>query len=56
MTYDDQLTRLNKILNGPTDRRRGRATRYDRVVLIDEFQDTDPIQWQIVDARSPPRA
>jgi exodeoxyribonuclease V beta subunit len=49
MTYDDLLTRLNKILdgpNGPAARERLR-TRYD-VVLVDEFQDTDPIQWQIL--------
>jgi exodeoxyribonuclease V beta subunit len=49
MTYDDLLTRLNDILvgpNGPAARQRLR-TRYD-VVLVDEFQDTDPIQWQIL--------
>jgi exodeoxyribonuclease V beta subunit len=49
MTYDDLLTRLNDILvgpNGPAARERLR-TRYD-VVLVDEFQDTDPIQWQIL--------
>ncbi len=49
MTYDDLLTRLNDILagpNGPAARERLRS-RYD-VVLVDEFQDTDPIQWQIL--------
>jgi exodeoxyribonuclease V beta subunit len=49
MTYDDLLTRLRNILvgrSGPAARERLRA-RYD-VVLVDEFQDTDPIQWQIL--------
>ena len=50
MTYDDLLTRLNDTLDGPnaeTARARLRS-RFD-VVLVDEFQDTDPIQWQILD-------
>jgi exodeoxyribonuclease V beta subunit len=49
MTYDDLLTRLRDILVGPNAaaaKERLRA-RYD-VVLVDEFQDTDPIQWQIL--------
>ncbi len=55
MTYDDLLTRLKQILdgpNGPAARERLRA-RYD-VVLVDEFQDTDPIQWQIPRSRVRP--
>ncbi len=49
MTYDDLLTRLRDALAGPggattADRLR---SRYD-VVLVDEFQDTDLVQWQIM--------
>ncbi len=50
MTFDDQLTRLRDTLagpNGPAAIAKLRA-RY-RYVLIDEFQDTDPIQWEIVE-------
>jgi len=50
MTYDDLLTRLHDVLvdedGGPTAERL--RERYD-VVLIDEFQDTDPVQWGIVE-------
>ena len=56
MTHDDQLTRLLDTLKGPrgADAVAMLRERY-RVVLIDEFQDTDPIQWEIVDARSASR-
>ncbi len=50
MTYDDLLTRLNETLAGPSGpaARARLSSRFD-VVLVDEFQDTDPIQWQILD-------
>jgi exodeoxyribonuclease V beta subunit len=50
MTYDDQLTLLLAALDGSNgeDAVARLRDRY-RVVLIDEFQDTDQTQWQIVE-------
>lgn len=51
-TYDDQLTDLQKVLCGDDQQRADAARQRLRetfsVVMIDEFQDTDPVQWDIV--------
>jgi exodeoxyribonuclease V beta subunit len=49
MNYDDLLTRLDDALHGAGGDQTAERLRSDyRVVLVDEFQDTDPIQWRIV--------
>ena len=49
MTYDDLLTRLKGTLEGPSGEAAARRLREQYgVVLVDEFQDTDPVQWDIL--------
>ncbi len=51
-TFDDMQVRLLAALRDPTtgQQARARIRRRFPVVLVDEFQDTDPVQWQIVKA------
>lgn len=47
--YDDLLTRLADAL--ATDGSPARLRMHQRwpIVMVDEFQDTDPVQWQVID-------
>ncbi|HEY5980938.1 MAG TPA: UvrD-helicase domain-containing protein [Microlunatus sp.] len=50
LTYDDMLTRLQAALADPRHGALAAQRLRERfpVVLVDEFQDTDPIQWDIL--------
>lgn len=49
-SFDDQLRRLDDALADPVAGQAARARLAQRfpVVLVDEFQDTDPVQWSIL--------
>ncbi|MFN8032616.1 MAG: exodeoxyribonuclease V subunit beta [Mycobacterium sp.] len=47
--YDDLLTRLADALTDPEAPARLRMHQRWPVVMVDEFQDTDPVQWQVID-------
>ncbi len=48
MHYNDLLTQLAAALEAEDSPARRRMRRRWKVVLVDEFQDTDPIQWQVL--------
>lgn len=47
--YDDLLTRLARALEAPDSPARTRMHERWSVVMVDEFQDTDPVQWRVID-------
>ena len=50
MGFDDMLTRLDLALQGPGGQRLAEVIRQQfPIALIDEFQDTDPLQYRIFD-------
>jgi len=54
MTFDDMLTRLDTALRGSNGERLATAIRQQYpIALIDEFQDTDPVQYRIFAALYP---
>ena len=49
LSYDDLLSQLADALADEQAPARQRMRRRWKVVLVDEFQDTDPVQWQVLD-------
>ncbi len=47
LSYDDLLGQLSDALAAPDSPARVRMRQRWKVALIDEFQDTDPVQWQV---------
>ncbi|WP_435769111.1 UvrD-helicase domain-containing protein [Nocardioides sp. SYSU DS0651] len=49
LSYDDLLSQLADALEPPDSPARQRMRERWRIVLVDEFQDTDPVQWRVFD-------
>jgi exodeoxyribonuclease V beta subunit len=49
LSYDDLLSQLADALATPESPAAERMRRRWQIVLVDEFQDTDPVQWQVLD-------
>jgi len=49
LSYDDLLGRLAEALEGDDAPARERMRQRWTIVLVDEFQDTDPKQWEVLD-------
>jgi ATP-dependent exoDNAse (exonuclease V) beta subunit len=48
LTFDDLLDRLATALEGEDSAAAERMRARWKVILVDEFQDTDPVQWQVL--------
>ncbi|WP_181641801.1 UvrD-helicase domain-containing protein [Nocardioides massiliensis] len=49
LSYDDLLSQLADALDAADSPARVRMRQRWSIVLVDEFQDTDPVQWQVLD-------
>ena len=49
LSYDDLLSRLADALEDPAGAARARMRERWQLVLVDEFQDTDPVQWRVLE-------
>ncbi|MGB0100900.1 MAG: UvrD-helicase domain-containing protein, partial [Nocardioides sp.] len=49
LSYDDLLSQLADALADPDGAAAQRMRQRWSIVLVDEFQDTDPVQWQVLD-------
>jgi exodeoxyribonuclease V beta subunit len=49
LSYDDLLSRLATALDPADAPARERMRQRWRIVLVDEFQDTDPVQWNVLE-------
>jgi exodeoxyribonuclease V beta subunit len=49
LSYDDLLSQLAAALDSAQSPARTRMRGRWKIVLVDEFQDTDPVQWQVLD-------
>ncbi|HUO39716.1 MAG TPA: UvrD-helicase domain-containing protein [Mycobacterium sp.] len=47
--FDDLLTRLATALESEDSDARDRMRQRWPIVMVDEFQDTDPVQWQVIE-------
>ena len=47
--FDDLLSRLATALEAPDSPARARMRQRWSIVMVDEFQDTDPVQWEVIE-------